>query len=240
MSRYSTQISFLGWADDAEEKLPTSRVLVVGCGALGGLISNFLARAGVGNLILADDDRVELSNLTRQLLFDECDVSKLKVEAAKEALLRANSEVKVTALPLRVTASNIENLLDEHPVDLIADGTDNFPTRCLLNQVAVEKGIPFVFAGVDGSRGQILAVKPGGRGACLNCLLGDKSQTVPPKAVLGPTVGVIASLAAAQVLKILAGKLGEHSGGLLAVDVWTQEIRNLEAMRRDDCEVCGD
>ena len=180
-SRYDRQavLEVIGRA--GQEALARSTVLVVGCGALGSTQAELLARAGVGRLILVDRDVLELHNLQRQLLFDEQDVRERmpKAAAAARRLRAVNSEIAVEALVTDVTATNVAELL--RPADLAIDGTDNFETRYVLNDAAVQANKPWVYGGVLGTDGTVMAVRPG-QGPCLRCIFPD-----PPDAHLLPT-----------------------------------------------------
>ena len=163
-SRYSRQIRFPHLGRSGQEKLAQSTALVVGCGALGSVIANTLARAGVGCLKIVDRDFLEKSNLQRQVLFDESDVENglPKAIAAAEKLRKINSEIKIEPIVADVDASNIESLCEN--VDVILDGSDNFEIRFLINDVAVKHSIPWVYGGCLGADGQTMTILPGGNG----------------------------------------------------------------------------
>ena len=160
LDRYSRQMRYPPIGEDGQRRLLASRVLVCGCGALGSVLANTMARAGVGRLRLVDRDFLELNNLQRQVLYDEDDVAAglPKVVAAEAKLRKINSQVEIEALVVDVNPANIEALLGG--VDLILDGTDNFETRFLINDAAVKLGIPWVYGGCIGAEGQTMTILP--------------------------------------------------------------------------------
>jgi adenylyltransferase/sulfurtransferase len=243
--RYSRQILFSGLGEEAQERLLESRVLVCGCGALGTVVAETLVRAGVGRLRIADRDFVELSNLQRQVLFDQDDVERRmpKAVAAAEKLGRINGEVDVEPIVADVGHANIGRLAEG--VDLILDGSDNFELRFLINDLALETGIPWIYAGVIGSHGQTMTIFPG-ESACLRCLIDSPpdagaTETCDTAGVLGPAVNVIASLEAVDALKILSGQRNLVSPTLTVVDVWDGTFRRLnvgDLRERSECAAC--
>jgi adenylyltransferase/sulfurtransferase len=218
-------------------------VAVVGCGALGTVQAEILARAGVGTLRLIDRDFVEWSNLQRQFLFEESDAADglPKAIAAARRLARINSEVALEPLVADLTPANIEELLEDST--LIADATDNFETRFLINDYAVRTGIPWIYAAAVGSYAVKLAVVPG-RTACLRCVYPDPPPGVQPtcetEGVLAPATAAIAALQAGDALKILARGPEDLDARQTTLDVWTGEIRQIQAPARDpDCPCCA-
>jgi adenylyltransferase/sulfurtransferase len=179
--RYSRQVRFAPLGAAGQARLAAARVAVVGCGALGSVVALTLVRAGVGFLRLIDRDLPEASNLPRQMLFDEADVTAglPKTVAARQHLERINSAATIEAVVADLTAANCGELLAG--VDLIVDGTDNFEARFLVNEFACRQGVPWVHGGAIGAEGRVLAVLPG-RTACLRCLIPD-----PPAAGSLPT-----------------------------------------------------
>src|SRR6185503_17007210 len=192
-----------------QRRLAASRALICGCGALGSVLANTLARAGVGHLRIVDRDFLELNNLQRQVLYDEEDVAAglPKAIAARQRLAKINSEIEIDAVVADVDHTNIERLLDG--VDCLIDGTDNFETRFLLNDAAVKLGIPWVYGGCLGAEGQSLTILPG-QTPCLRCLMSEpppagESPTCDTAGILGPIINVIASMQACEAIKILSG-----------------------------------
>jgi len=239
--RYSRQILFPGIGESGQQRLLDARVTIVGCGALGSFASGALARAGVGFLRIVDRDYVELSNLQRQWLFDQCDVEQSlpKAVAAARKLAAINSQIRVEPLVADLIPENAVDLLGES--DLILDGTDNFETRYLINDFAVRSSTPWIYGGAVSSYGISMAVIPG-QTSCLRCVYPDPPSGAQPTCetagVLGPVTSLIASLQASEALKILCG--AEPSRKITTVDVWTGEIRQVAQPDRDpQCPTCG-
>src|SRR4051812_10233903 len=200
---------FGGIGVEGQRKLLDSLALVVGCGALGSVIANTLARAGVGHLRLVDRDFLELNNLQRQVLYDEDDVAAglPKAIAAANKLRKINSEIEIEPLVADVDPTNIVGLIEG--VDLILDGTDNFETRFLLNDASLKFNIPWVYGGCIGAEGQTMTILPH-ETPCLRCLMEDMpppgtTPTCDTAGILGPIINVIASMQACEAIKILSG-----------------------------------
>ena len=224
MSRYSRQELFAGIGPEGQKRLRASRVLVVGCGALGSALSETMVRAGVGGLTVVDRDFVEPSNLHRQSLFDEEDARRglPKAAAAEARLRRLNSEVEVRGLVADVSAENADTLV--RGADLVLDGTDNFETRYLINDLCVRARVPWIYGACVGSYGLALLVRPGAS-PCLRCVLGDRpapgqAATCDTAGVVAPIVHVIAGIQAAEALKVLSGRMESLLPGLVTVDLW--------------------
>jgi len=239
--RYSRQIRFQGVGERGQQRLLDARVAVAGCGALGSFQAGALARAGVGLLRIIDRDYVELSNLQRQWLFEECDAEQglPKAVAAAREIQRINSGVRVEPMVTDLTASNVEELLDG--VDLILDGTDNFETRYLINDFAVQRGAAWIYGAAVGSYGITMPVIPG-KTACLRCVYPDPPAGAQPTCetagVLGSITAAIASLQVSEAIKILCGL--DPSRKITTIDVWSGEIR--QVVQPDpvaDCPACG-
>ena len=244
--KYSRQILFPGIGEAGQERLLASSAVLVGCGALGTVTANLLVRAGLGRLRVIDRDFVEPSNLQRQTLFEEADAreSLPKAVAAELRLRAVNSGVQVEGVVADVTPANSRELLAGH--ELILDGTDNFETRLLLNDAAIELGLPWIYAAAVGSYGVTLMIRPG-ETACLACLLeGDGKSgaalgaeaTCDTAGVLNSAVGVIASIQATEALKILAGKPEALHGRLVSCDAWAGRFQSIRAERNPDCRAC--
>src|SRR5205809_1644661 len=207
--RYSRQMRFHGIGEAGQRKLLEAHVTLCGCGALGTVLANSLVRAGVGHLRLVDRDFIETSNLQRQVLFDEHDVAENlpKAEAAARKLGAINSSVYVEPVVTDIDHTNIVELVKD--ADLILDGTDNFEIRYLINDAAVKLGKPWIYGGCIGSHGQTMTILPG-QTPCLRCVFEaapgpGEAGTCETAGVLGPMVEIIASLQAAEALKILVG-----------------------------------
>lgn len=240
--RYQKQMLFAGIGDAGQQQLKSSSVLLVGCGALGCVMADSLTRAGVGRIRIIDRDFVELSNLQRQILFDEQDAQEQlpKAIAAQKRLQRVNSEIVIEPIVADLDFSSIGRLCAD--VNLILDGTDNFETRYLINDAALEYRIPWIFTGVTGSSGQVMTVIPG-QSPCLRCLMPQPpppgaTETCDTAGVLGPAVGVLASLQAAMALKVLAGHAAELKPQLTLADVWNGTFRQVDLTPLLDSKAC--
>jgi adenylyltransferase/sulfurtransferase len=219
--------------------------MLCGCGALGTVLANTLVRAGVGLVRIVDRDFVETTNLQRQVLFDEQDVADAlpKAIAAARKLERINSEVTVEAIVADVDHTNVERYAEG--MDLLLDGTDNFETRFLLNDVALKHNIPWVFGGCLGAEGQSMTIIPGVT-ACLRCLIPEPpppgtTPTCDTAGILASIIQVTASIEATEAIKILSGNPGDVSRSLAVIDLWENrftriDLTNLAEGR--DCPAC--
>ena len=236
LERYDRQLRIEGFGLEAQGKLKEARVAVVGLGALGCLSALSLALAGVGELILIDRDRVELSNLNRQVLYRQADVGKPKAPLAAERLRSANPYVRTRGLEVELDEHNALELLEG--ADVVVDGLDNWRTRLAVNDACVELGIPFVHAGVRSFYGQIMTIVPG-QGPCLRCVI----RATPPEEenipVLSATSMTLASLEALEAIKLITG-LGEPLvGRLLVFDGLRMRVEVLTVARNPRCPACG-
>ena len=242
--KYSRQILFTGIGPEGQQRLLASRAAIVGCGAIGAAAANLLVRAGVGYLRIIDRDFVEPSNLQRQTLFDESDALNVlpKAIAAERKLRSVNSSVAVEGVVADLTPRNAEALLDG--VDLLLDGTDNFESRFLINDVAVKSSQPWIYAAGVASYGLTMTIRPGAT-ACLACLLESGTaargleETCDTIGVLGPIVNLIASLEVAEALKLLSGRSEALHGRLLSCDVWTGRMQSIGVARNSECRACA-
>jgi molybdopterin/thiamine biosynthesis adenylyltransferase len=242
--RYSRQVLFSGIGSEGQERLLASRAVIVGCGAIGAAAANLLVRAGVGHLRIIDRDFVEPSNLQRQTLFDESDALHAlpKAAAAERKLRSINSSVQVEGVIADLNPGNVEQLLDAF--DLILDGTDNFETRFLINDFAVKSAKPWIYAAAVASYGLTMTVRPG-LTPCLACLLETSNaghgleETCDTIGVLGPIVNLIASLEAAEALKLLAGREEALHGRLISCNVWTGHLQSIRVTRNQACRACA-
>ena len=243
--RYSRQIRFQPLGAAGQRRLLQSTVMLVGVGALGSHLAETMARAGVGRLLLVDRDVVELSNLPRQVLYTEADAhaGRPKALAAAAHLRDINSDCRVQAVVEDFRPGVYEDL-SVRP-DLILDGTDNFATRYLLNDLAHREQVPWVYGGVVGARGTAMAILPG-KTPCLRCLLpatpatgeGDTCETV---GVLAPAVQMVTAFQSIQAIKILTGHQDAVARGIFIVDAWANEhgLQLGDARPRADCPTCG-
>ena len=240
--KYSRQMLFKPLGRDGQERLRASSAVLVGCGAIGAAAANLLVRAGIGRLRILDRDFVEASNLQRQSLFNESDAREAlpKAIAAERNLRAINSDVQIEGIVADLTPRNAVELLSAFP--LILDGTDNFETRFLINDLAVKSSTPWVYAAAVASYGLSFTILPG-KTACLACLLDSSGgarleETCDTIGVLGPIVNLIASLEVAEAMKILAGRPAALHRRLISCDVWSGRIQSVLPERDPQCQVC--
>ena len=243
-NRYSRQILFPEIKRDGQRKLLSSKILLVGCGALGAAHAETLARAGVGNIRIVDRDFVEFSNLQRQSLFSETDASMRlpKAIAAKNRLLEINSEIKVEAIVTDVNYSNIENLIKD--CDLILDGTDNFQTRFLLNDACVKHSKTWIYGAAVSSYGVTMTIIPQ-KSPCLRCIFEEipdagSSPTCDTAGVIQPIISIVSAVQTTEAIKILIGKKESLHQSLMQIDVWQNDWRKIKlGAPNADCKTCG-
>ena len=244
--RYSRQILFRGIGAEGQRNLARARVAIVGCGATGSALAGLLARAGVGMLRIIDRDYVEPSNLQRQSLFDEADAAESlpKAVAAARKISAFNSEIAVEAKVEDLVPANIEALLEG--MDLILDGTDNFETRYLINDYAVDRGLPWIYSAAVGSYAVTLNVLPQ-KTACLACIFPDSPrgmvETCETSGILNSAVNLVASISATEALKLLVDGPSSPTlrRTLLSFDLWTNDRAEITAANpRPGCRACGE
>jgi molybdopterin/thiamine biosynthesis adenylyltransferase len=242
--RYSRQILFRGIGEAGQKKLALARAAIVGCGATGSALAGLLSRSGVGTLRIIDRDYVEPSNLQRQSLFDENDAAESlpKAIAAAKKIASFNSEIVVDPKVEDLVPGNIEALLEG--MDVILDGTDNFETRYLINDYAIEHGRPWIYSAAVGSYAVTLNVIPG-QTACLACIFPDSPhgmvETCETSGILNSAVNLVASIAATEALKILVGDAAIVRRTLLSFDVWSNEHAEISAAKPSHvCRACGE
>ena len=231
--KYIRQIMLFG--EEGQEKLENAKVFVAGAGGLGSPVSTYLAVAGIGEIIIADFDSVDLSNLNRQFLHHEKDIGREKIKSAEEKLLSLNPEIKVETIREKITDENAGSLVP--PCDLIIDALDNFDTRHVLNRLAVERNIPLIHGAVSGYRGQATTIIPG-KTPCLCCIFPSsfKKEVFP---VLGTTPGVIGSIQANEAIKYLTGQGKLLENRLLLWDGFSCSFSELHVNKAENCPVCG-
>jgi thiazole biosynthesis adenylyltransferase ThiF len=241
-ARYGRQIILPQMGEEGQQKLLEARVLCIGAGGLGCPTALYLAAAGVGTLGIVDNDKADLSNLHRQILHGEDTVGTPKVESAKARLQTINSDITIKTYETRLDASNVMEIFADY--DLVVDGTDNFPTRYLINDACVMLGIPNVHGSIFHFDGQV-AVFGAGDGPCYRCLY---PEPPPPElapscaeaGVMGAICGVIGSLQALETLKLLIGAGENLSGRILSVDALSMVFRTLKTRRDPSCPVCSE
>lgn len=243
--RYSRQVRVSSIGEDGQQKISASRVVVLGCGALGTAAVNVLARAGVGELLIVDRDFVERSNLQRQVLFDEADAHEglPKAVAAERRLRAINSTIRIEGRVSDANPGNVEALIRGAVV--VVDATDNFETRFLLNDACIKLNIPWVYGGAVGVEGMTMTILPG-RTPCLRCVFDSAPPpglhpTCETAGILGSVTNVIGSWEANEALKICAGHCDDVKAQLLSFNLWTGEARafSLDRARSADCPCCG-
>jgi len=242
--RYSRQILFGEIGKDGQEKLLNSRVLIVGCGALGASHAETLARAGVGKLRIVDRDFVEFTNLQRQTLFKESDAAERlpKAVAAKNRIGEMNSDIEVEAMVADVNNSNVESFLEG--CDLVLDGTDNFQVRYLLNDACVKHNKTWIYGAAVSSYGTTMTIIPG-ETPCLRCIFEEmpdvgSSPTCDTAGVIMPIIASISAVQVTEAIKLLVGKHDELHGSLIQIDVWVNDWRKIKlAAPNPDCPACG-
>ena len=246
MDRYSRQILFRPIGEDGQKKISAAHVAIVGCGATGSALAALLARAGVGTLRIVDRDYVEPSNLQRQSLFDEADAadSLPKAIAAARKVSAFNSEIVVEPRVEDLTPSNIQASLEG--IDLILDGTDNFETRYLINDYAVDRSRPWIYSAAVGGYAVTFNVIPG-QTACLSCIFPESPrgmvETCESSGILNSTVNLVASIAATEALKMLVGGRSAPTlrKTLLSFNLWTNEHAEISAAKpQSGCRACGE
>lgn len=240
--RYLRQTRFAPLGEAGQAKLAEARVLLVGCGALGGHLAQSLVRCGAGTLRIVDRDVVEETNLPRQVLFDEQHAleARPKALAAAETLARIGGTTRVEPRVAHLDAALLDELGDG--VSLVLDGTDNLETRYLVNDWCVSRGVPWVYGGVVGASGLVLPVKPG-EGACLACAFpapppAGTLPTCETAGVVQPAVALVAGLQAAAALRLLVDPAGVPSR-LVEIDAWNLRVRELALPRDPQCRCCG-
>ncbi len=240
--RYARHLVLPEVGPQGQRKLKEARVLLVGAGGLGSPAALYLAAAGVGTLGIADDDLVDLSNLQRQVLHGVSHLGQRKVDSARDRLWELNPNVRVIPHPLRLTAANALELLGGY--DLVVDGSDNFPTRYLVNDACVLQGKPYVYGAVDRWEGQVSVFGTLG-GPCYRCLFREPpppglAPTCAEAGVLGAVPGIIGSLQAAEALKLILGVGESLAGRLLIFNALELSFREVGLKRNPQCPVCGD
>lgn len=242
--RYSRQVLFGGIGKEGQSKLLNSRVLLVGCGALGASHAEMLARAGVGKLRIVDRDFVEYTNLQRQTLFSEADAKERtpKAIAAKNRIAEINSEIETEAIVADVNYSNIENLIED--CDLVLDGTDNFQVRYLINDACVKNDKTWIYGAAVSGYGATMTIIPE-KTPCLRCIFEEMpgagtSPTCDTAGVIMPIIASVSAIQIAEALKILTENSGALHKSLIQIDVWQNDWRKIKlGAPNPDCECCG-
>jgi len=235
--RYDRQIKIQNWGLDKQIKLKSSKVAIIGLGGLGSPLAIYLAAAGVGNLILVDSEKFELSNLNRQIIAFTSDLNRFKAEVAAERIKKLNPEINVV---FNTTMLNDDNIVDiAGGCNVVVDALDNWGTRFLLNRFCVSKRIPLVHGGVTGWGGQVFTIIPK-KGPCLECVFKGVGEVGGGFPVVGVTPGVIGLIEALEVIKLLTGLGKPLYESMLVFDGFETSFEYVTIRRNDKCEVCGD
>lgn len=238
IERYDRQIRIFGI--EGQEKLKKASVLIVGIGGLGAAAATYLTYAGVGRLVLIDDGFIELSNLNRQILYEEADVGSPKASIACKKLQKANSKLVLECHAQKFNGDLGERLVKD--VDIVVDALDNWETRMLLNKICVKHKKPLVHAGVEGWYGQVTTIIPGIT-PCLYCIrpyrVSERQETKRVVSVAGVVPGILGILEATEVLKLILGVGRTLQGRILFVDLLNLEFKAFEVKRNPACPICG-
>lgn len=240
--RYARHLVLPEIGEAGQEKLLSSSALVIGAGGLGSAALAYLAAAGVGTLGVVDSDRVELSNLQRQVLFEEADIGRLKVEAARDRIQEVNPGCKVRLFPEQLTGANANALV--RSFDIVLDGSDNFDTRFVASAACMEEKRPLVSAAISGFSAQLSTFKPylGPPHPCYRCLVPEapeRAKTCAQEGIVGPLAGIMGSWQALEAVKELLGIGASLSGTLLTLDGLSAETKRVKLARDVHCTHCN-
>lgn len=234
--RYNRQILFPPFGEEGQKKLKRSHILIAGIGGLGSPVAVYLTYAGVGHLTVIDPDRVELSDLNRQILHWDDDIGEAKVFSAVKKLRKMNSKVSIDPIPAKITSKNIIKLLQG--VTLVIDCLDNIETRFVLNEGCIQEGIPLIHGGINGLRGEVTTIIPG-HTPCLKCIFSKAINEKRPFPVIGATAAIIASLQVMEAIKLLSGVGKLLTGKMLYVHGKEMEFFIVKHQKKSDCQTCG-
>lgn len=240
--RYSAHLLLEDVGEKGQLALRNAKVVIVGVGGLGAPVALYLAAAGVGHLVLVDDDHVELTNLQRQIVFTQQQLKQSKVSAAKASLAQLNPHIHVSAIPVRLTLDSANNQMAD--VDLVIDCTDNMPTRQVINKICVMQKLPLIVGAGIRMEGQLISFNAqDADSACYHCLypFDDTAEVnnCATSGVIGPLVGVIGSLQALEAIKHLTGMPVSSLNRLMRFDGKTLQWQHLLVVKNRDCAVCA-
>lgn len=239
--RYSRHIMLPQVDVDGQQKLLDSTVLIMGMGGLGSPVAMYLAASGVGHLVIADYDHVEISNLQRQIIHTEASIGESKVASAKQALQALNSDIKITTIEEKLTKESLAQRLKN--IDCVVDGTDNFSARFGINTVCVQSKTPLVSGAAIRFEGQVSVFRNTENSPCYQCLYPDTgdelSQTCSENGVLAPVVGIIGAIQATETLKLLMNIGNSLESRLLILDALTMEWRSIKLNQDPNCLICS-
>lgn len=241
LRRYSRHILLKDVGVEGQEKIGRARVLVVGAGGLGSPVALYLAAAGVGTIGIVDGDKVDISNLQRQVIHTTADLGRPKVSSAKEKMERINPHVRVEAIEAFLRADNAPGIVGGY--DFVVDATDNFASKFLINDICVAAGKPFSHAGVLGFEGQAFTHLP--TTACLRCLYGapppeGAAPTTSQEGILGAVAGMLGAIQAAETLKYITGVGDLLTNQLLTINAKTMDFSKIRIARNHRCPLCGE
>lgn len=241
MLRYNRQIILKAFDFEGQEALKQSSILILGAGGLGCASSQYLATAGIGKLSLIDDDKVELSNLQRQVLHHDADIGKLKVESAAQALKELNPELEIVTVAKRLNDEALLSLVQEH--DLVLDASDNVDTRNQLNRLCYQTKTPLVSGAAIRMEGQVSVFTYQDESEpcyqCLSALFGSNALSCVEAGVMAPVVGIIGAVQAMEAIKVIAGLGKPIQGKILMLDAMTMSWREMKLMKQPHCPTCG-
>lgn len=240
IDRYARHLVLKEIGGPGQQALSKARVAIVGAGGLGGPAGLYLAAAGIGHMTLIDDDRVAVSNLQRQIQFDDADKDVRKVEAMSARLTGLNPYLNVSVMPMRLTSDNARECLSGH--DVILDGTDSFKTRFVVNDAALSLSTPLVSGAIGRFDGQVSLFPSGGKGPCYQCLVPDapaQAETCSEVGVVGALAGIIGSMMALETIKHITGAGQTLSGRVWIYDGLSADSRTIRLSKDPDCAACG-
>ncbi|CAM2979118.1 molybdopterin-synthase adenylyltransferase MoeB [Vibrio diazotrophicus] len=241
MLRYNRQIILKAFDFEGQEALKQSSILILGAGGLGCASSQYLATAGIGKLTLIDDDKVELSNLQRQVLHHDADIGKLKVESAAQALKELNPELEIVTVAKRLTDEALLSLVQDH--DLVLDASDNVDTRNQLNRLCYQTKTPLVSGAAIRMEGQVSVFTYQDQQEpcyqCLSALFGSNALSCVEAGVMAPVVGIIGAVQAMEAIKVIAGLGKPIQGKILMLDAMTMSWREMKLMKQPHCPTCS-
>ncbi|PNI01340.1 molybdopterin-synthase adenylyltransferase MoeB [Vibrio diazotrophicus] len=241
MLRYNRQIILKAFDFEGQEALKQSSILILGAGGLGCASSQYLATAGIGKLTLIDDDKVELSNLQRQVLHHDADIGKLKVESAAQALKELNPELEIVTVAKRLNDEALLSLVQEH--DLVLDASDNVDTRNQLNRLCYQTKTPLVSGAAIRMEGQVSVFTYQDQQEpcyqCLSALFGSNALSCVEAGVMAPVVGIIGAVQAMEAIKVIAGLGKPIQGKILMLDAMTMSWREMKLMKQPHCPTCS-
>ncbi len=242
IERYSRHIILPEVGGEGQQKIMDGKVLVLGAGGLGSPAAFYLAAAGVGKLGIVDNDKVDITNLQRQILHFTDDIGKAKTDSAKEKLAKLNPDIEIKTYQIKVTSENISDLIKDY--DVVVDGTDNFPTRFLVNDACYFEKKPLVHGAILRFEGQVMTILPD-EGPCYRCIYREPPPPglVPScqqAGVIGSVAGIVGSIQANEAIKILIGKGKTLSGRLLVIDAFETNFRQMKTKKDKQCPICGE